>query len=89
MATPGGLGVSGWWDKGACKGVDQAVFFPPDGGSADDLYAAGKELCARCFVRDECLDDALSRKDQWGLWGGMTPDERKRLLRAQQKVAGL
>lgn len=44
-----------------------------------DCQDYAKRVCAVCPVVDECLDDALSRNEQFGVWGGLTPDERRRL----------
>lgn len=70
-----------WRDQAACRGVDPDVFFPAaESGTA--VYAAhvavAKTVCARCPVRAECLDEALTRIP-YGIAGGLTPDERRGL----------
>src|SRR5690606_40718327 len=45
-----------------------------------------KALCSWCPVRDECLNFALERGEKWGVWGGMTTDERNRLLKERRRA---
>lgn len=63
-----------WRLSAACRGVDVEVFFPdsPSG------YAPAKEVCGGCPVADECLDEALGGQVEHGVWGGLTPAERRR-----------
>jgi WhiB family redox-sensing transcriptional regulator len=75
-----------WQQGAACDGADSAMFFPdvPAGASRPDSVAwrAGKALCARCDVRDECLAMAFREDIKDGLWGGLTPAERSKIRRA-------
>jgi len=67
-----------WSKDAACAEigpVDYAFF--PDSGSGG--YNMAREVCDRCPVRYECLQDALDRDEQWGMYGGLTPNERKAL----------
>lgn len=41
--------------------------------------AKARELCTGCPVRRDCLTDALRRGESWGVWGGFTAAERKRM----------
>lgn len=66
-----------WWKRAACRGVDVEVFYPEHGGSARRAVA----ICAECPVRSHCLDDALARKEEFGIWGGLSPRERRRMKR--------
>ncbi len=69
-----------WRDDATCREVDAEAFFPEPGASP---YAA-KRVCAVCPVRVECLTDALNRRDiAYGVLGGLTPRERRELLRHQ------
>jgi len=45
-----------------------------------------RAVCAGCPVRLECLNEALSQRIEWGVWGGMTERERRRLLRQRPDV---
>ena len=67
-----------WWDRAACLCVDDEAFFPERGGST---YEA-KKLCKICPVKDECLEYALERDESWGVWGGTSEKERRKLKRA-------
>lgn len=50
----------------ACEGLGVDMFFSDN---FDDI-AAAKSLCLRCPIRDRCLDEAVSRGEQYGVWGG-------------------
>ena len=71
-----------WWEFGECRGKNTDDFFPPDhsGRPRPEAHqmreARAKMLCARCVVRNECLDDALLTPGTRGIWGGMTEQER-------------
>ena len=73
-------GVEAWWPRAACKGTDQSLFFADDSES----IAAAKAVCARCPVREQCLDFALQGR-HYGIWGGLTDKERARLRRDQRR----
>lgn len=66
-----------WRDKAACLGKDPEMFFPLPGG---DPYPA-KAVCASCTVAEQCLAFAMIHDQRWGIWGGLTEDERTRLRR--------
>jgi WhiB family redox-sensing transcriptional regulator len=68
-----------WRDAGLCAEVDPELFFPEKGGTA----APAKRVCRSCPVRAECLDYALGRDVQHGVWGGLSERERRRLKRQQ------
>ena len=42
---------------------------------------AAKQLCSECMVRSECLAFAMEGDEKFGIWGGLTERERKRLKR--------
>ncbi|HEY3870835.1 MAG TPA: WhiB family transcriptional regulator [Actinocrinis sp.] len=82
-----------WQLRGLCRGKDSSLFFHPEGerGAArSSREEAAKEICMNCPVRISCADHALKVREPYGVWGGMTEDEReeqhvrhKALLRAQ------
>ncbi len=78
--------VSEVWDwqlHGACRGADTLLFFHPDGerGSARRRrQVSAKAVCARCPVLDECRRHALQVHEPYGVWGGMSEEERSRVL---------
>lgn len=71
-------------DGAACSGQDPAPWFPRTGESPE----AGRTLCRACPARPECLDWALAKGEQLGIWGGTTPDERAEILRQRRHGAG-
>ena len=66
-----------WWLSAACAQTDPELFFPDKG----DRPREAKKVCTRCAVRAECLDYALAQDRVYGVWGGTTERERRRLLR--------
>lgn len=60
-----------------CAQTDPMVFFPEKGGST----AEAKRVCAGCEARVECLDYALGHKERYGVWGGLSERERRKLER--------
>lgn len=69
----------GWQDKALCAETDPDAFFPERGGSTREA----KRVCRSCEVRAECLEYALGHEvGQFGVWGGMSERERRRLRRA-------
>jgi hypothetical protein len=66
-----------WVVDGLCGQVDPELFFPRPNADASDA----KAVCRECPVRTQCLAYALENEERWGIWGGMTPAERKRLLK--------
>jgi WhiB family redox-sensing transcriptional regulator len=72
-----------------CTRHDPELFFPdrqlrPGRNSEDDPWvAAARRVCAGCPVRLECLRTALDNREDYGIWGGTTPDERRDMLRSR------
>ncbi|GAB6901297.1 WhiB family transcriptional regulator [Kineosporia succinea] len=69
-----------WQLEGACRTADPRVFFHPEGerGPARrQRDVAAKSVCARCPVLDQCREHALQVREPYGVWGGMTEDERE------------
>ena len=64
-----------WRDRAACIGADPDLFFPQRGESAEPA----REICARCSVREACLDYALRNAITHGIWGGVSERERRAL----------
>ena len=61
-----------------CAQTDPEAFFPEKGGSTREA----KRVCRSCEVRAECLEYALENDERFGIWGGMSERERRRLKRA-------
>ena len=67
----------GWQDRALCSQTDPEAFFPEKGGSTREA----KKVCRGCEVRAECLEYALERDERFGIWGGLSERERRRLKR--------
>jgi len=68
----------GWWFAGLCAQTDPEVFLPEKGGSVREA----KAVCAGCPVCAQCLAHALAHGERYGVWGGLSEPERRRLERA-------
>jgi len=72
-----------WHDLAACTGEAGVFFYPPSRPErrATRLRreARAYAICATCTVRDECLQHALDHDERYGIWGGLTDRERRRL----------
>ena len=66
-----------WWDFANCLGVEPDLFFPERGASTREA----KEVCRGCVVLGDCLEYALDHGEKFGIWGGMSERERRRLRR--------
>lgn len=71
-----------WATRGACVNMDPDGFFVQ---GADQNRV--KTTCVACPVKTECLADALDNRIDFGVWGGMTERERRRLLRRHPDVS--
>jgi WhiB family redox-sensing transcriptional regulator len=69
--------VPTWQRSANCLGVDPDLFFPERGGSTREA----KEVCRGCVVREDCLQYALRNGEKFGIWGGLSERERRRLRR--------
>ncbi len=72
-----------WQDEANCLGVDPDLFFPERGASTREA----KEICRGCVVRLECLKYALTNGEKFGIWGGLSERERRRLRRQRALAA--
>lgn len=64
-----------WQEQALCAQTDPEAFFPEKGGSTREA----KRICRACGVRDECLEFALANDERFGIWGGLSERERRRL----------
>lgn len=71
--------------KPACWGMNPELFFPPgDGTRAARLQIEeAKAVCRGCPLRVDCLTGALQRREEYGVFGGMSETERRNITRAQ------
>lgn len=70
--------------KAACLGEDTNLFYPNPGD--EDTIAEAKAICKGCPVKISCLEYAFEVEDRWAILGEMTPQERQRFKRQQQKA---
>ncbi|MFT4124916.1 MAG: WhiB family transcriptional regulator [Gordonia sp. (in: high G+C Gram-positive bacteria)] len=66
-----------WQDRALCAQTDPEAFFPEKGGSTREA----KRICTGCEVKAECLEYALANDERFGIWGGLSERERRRLKR--------
>jgi len=66
-----------WHEQALCAETDPEAFFPEKGGSTREA----KKVCVRCEVRMECLEYALAKDERFGIWGGLSERERRRVKR--------
>ena len=68
-------GALAWQSDALCAQTDPEAFFPEKGGSTRDA----KKICASCPVRAQCLEYALANDERFGIWGGLSERERRKL----------
>ncbi|WP_089299864.1 MULTISPECIES: WhiB family transcriptional regulator [Haloechinothrix] len=64
-----------WQERALCAQTDPEAFFPEKGGSTREA----KRICQGCEVRTECLEYALAHDERFGIWGGLSERERRKL----------
>jgi WhiB family redox-sensing transcriptional regulator len=67
-----------WQERALCAQTDPESFFPEKGGSTREA----KRVCLTCEVRSECLEYALRNDERFGIWGGLSERERRKLKKA-------
>lgn len=67
-----------WYERALCPQTDPDAFFPEKGGSTKEA----KKICLGCPVKQQCLQWALDNDERFGIWGGLSERERRRLKRA-------
>jgi len=73
-----------WQFDGACRTEDPTTFFHPEGErgpSRETRDRAAKSICASCPVITQCAAHALTVREPYGVWGGMTEEEREAIYR--------
>lgn len=66
-----------WQERALCAQTDPEAFFPEKGGSTREA----KRICQGCEVKDACLEYALAHDERFGIWGGLSERERRRIKR--------
>jgi WhiB family transcriptional regulator, redox-sensing transcriptional regulator len=80
MSTPVRTNEQPWVEGALCAQTDPEVFFPKDGGP----IGRARRVCAACPVVADCLEYALANEEAFGVWGGTSPLERRRMRRARR-----
>ena len=70
-----GTDEESWQERALCAETDPEAFFPEKGGSTREA----KKICTGCEVKAECLEYALSNDERFGIWGGLSERERRKL----------
>jgi WhiB family redox-sensing transcriptional regulator len=79
-----------WIERARCLDEDPDLFFPVGTtGPALMQIERAKAVCARCSVREVCLEWALSTCQDAGVWGGLDEEERRVIRRARRHDAAL
>ena len=76
MSADGAL-ARDWRELAVCAQVDPELWFPEKGQPT----AAAKLICGWCEAQAECLAFAMAGNEQFGVWGGLSPGERRALRR--------
>ena len=71
-----------WQDFANCSGADQDLFFPERGAST----RKAKAICNACQVKADCLEFAIQQSEKFGIWGGLSERERRR-IRKERHIA--
>lgn len=82
------IGTLDWQRDAACAGEDLALFFGAEGERGFERALrerAVKRICARCPVREQCLQHALETGEEFGVWGGLAPWERNKIRRENRR----
>jgi WhiB family redox-sensing transcriptional regulator len=70
--------ILSWQEQALCAQTDPEAFFPEKGGSTREA----KRICVGCEVKGDCLEYALGQDERFGIWGGLSERERRRVKRA-------
>jgi WhiB family redox-sensing transcriptional regulator len=79
-------GTGDWVERGSCRQTDPELFFPTR--SATHFAREAKQVCHSCPVTAECLEHALSTREEFGVWGGLSARERRALMKRNARQEG-
>jgi WhiB family redox-sensing transcriptional regulator len=77
-----------WQLDAACRGMPSTQFFHPwneRGRDREDRIGQAKQICAGCRVIDACRGHSLRAQEMYGIWGGLSEDERLVLLNRHRR----
>jgi WhiB family redox-sensing transcriptional regulator len=83
LSVPPVEDVVPWQMFALCAETDPETFFPEKGGRV----TPAKQVCMGCEVRTQCLEYALDNDERYGIWGGKSERERRRLVRNRRREA--
>ena len=73
-------------EDGACRGLDSNIFYP-EKPEIDAKIKKAIDICRSCAIIDACLEDALAKREQYGIRGGTTDRERRNIVRRRSRLA--
>ncbi len=79
-----------WQNSGACRDLPSEMFFHPDGERGPSRRNREKKalaVCAACPVIQQCRTQALTIQESYGIWGGLTEDDRIAILNKKLREA--
>ena len=76
-----------WQPMAYCRNVDPNLFFPEQSSVRDAQDAVA--VCAGCIVKAECLEFAILGRERYGVWGGKTERQRRKIIKARGGAAQL
>ena len=80
--------VDDWREQALCKQINCEFWYPPmESDSPEQYYSIGREVCFICPVWEKCLEEG--KKETWGMWGGLTPNERSVFYKDKVKKTAL
>jgi WhiB family transcriptional regulator, redox-sensing transcriptional regulator len=83
------ISSTNWRRAAACLTMDPDLFFPiSDSGPSEPQVRRAKAVCSGCPVRLPCLQEALSAEEPYGVWGGLTGEERRPIIQRRRKKPG-
>lgn len=72
-----------WQERGLCAQTDPEIFYPEKGGSTREA----KKICQGCEIREKCLEYAMQNDERYGIWGGLSERERRKLKKDREAAA--
>jgi WhiB family redox-sensing transcriptional regulator len=79
MSSMSDLWEEEWVARASCRGMPLKIFYPTDASPGEAIAT-----CIRCPVSDECLEYALTHPPDYGIWGGTTARDRRKILRERK-----
>ncbi len=77
-----------WQYEGSCNNYDPEIFYLPYNirmSQKREYISRAKAICAECPVAEQCREFALTTEQEFGIWGGLSEDERRKVLARKPK----